>query len=94
LSLISFVQTKNSDVKEAIENSLDLINYKFLSNIKSNEMQARAMHRAEGHIPRTVPEWWFNKELIGGGVLIDLGIHVINLTRWYFGEIKDAKAAR
>lgn len=50
------------------------------------------LHRSERNIPRPVPEWWFNKELIGGGALIDLGSHMINLTRWYFGEIKDIKA--
>jgi len=50
------------------------------------------MHRAERDIPRPVPEWWMNKELTGGGALIDLGSHMINLTRWYFGEIKSIKA--
>jgi predicted dehydrogenase len=49
-------------------------------------------HRAEGYAPVPVPEWWFNKELTGGGVLIDLGSHIINLLRWYFGEITDIKS--
>jgi predicted dehydrogenase len=44
-------------------------------------------HRAEGHAPVPVPDWWFNRELTGGGVLMDLGSHLINLLRWYFGEI-------
>ena len=48
-------------------------------------------HRGIG-IPRPVPEWWFKKELTGGGVLIDLGSHMINLTRWYFGEVNNVKA--
>lgn len=48
-------------------------------------------HRAEAHAPKPVPEWWFNKELTGGGALIDVGSHMINLLRWYFGEIKDIK---
>ena len=50
------------------------------------------MHRAEGHSPVPVPEWWFKKELTGGGALIDLGSHMINLLRWYFGEITDIKS--
>ena len=50
------------------------------------------MHRAEAHTPLPVPEWWFKKELTGGGVLIDLGSHVINLLRWYFGEIANIKS--
>jgi predicted dehydrogenase len=49
-------------------------------------------HRAEGLTPNPVPEWWFNKELTGGGALIDLGSHLINLLRWYFGEITDIKS--
>ena len=48
-------------------------------------------HRGIG-IPRPVPEWWFKKELTGGGALMDLGSHMINLTRWYFGEVSNIKA--
>ncbi len=48
-------------------------------------------HRTESHTPVPVPQWWFNKELTGGGVLIDLGSHIINLLRWYFGEITQIK---
>jgi len=43
-------------------------------------------HRSEKSIPKAVPSWWFDKKLIGGGALIDLGCHMINLLRWYFGE--------
>jgi predicted dehydrogenase len=50
-------------------------------------------HRAEGYSPVPVPEWWFNSQSTGGGVLIDLGCHVINLMRWFFGEITDVKSA-
>jgi len=50
------------------------------------------MHRAEGYTPIPVPEWWFKKELTGGGVLVDLGSHLINLLRWYFGEVTDIKS--
>jgi predicted dehydrogenase len=49
-------------------------------------------HRGEGYAPVPVPEWWFNKELTGGGALIDVGSHMINLLRWYFGEITDIKS--
>ena len=48
-------------------------------------------HRAESAIPRPVPEWWLNKEMSGGGVLMDLGCHIINLLRWYFGEVSKVK---
>jgi myo-inositol 2-dehydrogenase/D-chiro-inositol 1-dehydrogenase len=49
-------------------------------------------HRAEGYAPIPVPEWWFSKELTGGGALIDLGSHIINLLQWYFGEITSIKS--
>jgi len=49
-------------------------------------------HRAEAYAPRPVPSWWFNKELTGGGALIDLGSHAINLLRWYLGEVIDIRS--
>jgi predicted dehydrogenase len=48
--------------------------------------------REEKHAPVPVPDWWFQRELTGGGVLIDLGCHMINLLRWYFGERIKVKA--
>lgn len=45
------------------------------------------MHRAIGDAPVPVPEWWFNKKMTGGGALMDLGSHMINILRFYFGEI-------
>jgi predicted dehydrogenase len=47
--------------------------------------------RGEDFAPAPVPDWWFNRELTGGGALIDLGIHMINLLRWYFGEVTDIR---
>jgi predicted dehydrogenase len=49
-------------------------------------------HRADGHSPVPVPKWWWNKELTGGGALVDLGSHIINLMRWFFGEVTDIKS--
>lgn len=49
-------------------------------------------HRAETHTPLPVPTWWFNRDLTGGGALIDVGSHIINLLRWYFGEITHIKS--
>jgi len=49
-------------------------------------------HRAELGTPRPVPSWWFQKGLSGGGALMDLGSHIINLFRWYFGEVNSIKS--
>jgi predicted dehydrogenase len=37
--------------------------------------------------PVQVPSWWLDKELSGGGALLDLGSHMIDLLIWYFGEV-------
>jgi predicted dehydrogenase len=50
------------------------------------------MHRGEANIPVPVPEWWFDKEKTGGGALIDVGSHLINLLRWFFGDITAIRA--
>ncbi len=50
------------------------------------------MHRSEGYVPRPAPSWWFDKRLTGGGALIDLGCHLINLLRWYLGDITNIKS--
>ena len=43
--------------------------------------------RGEDAVPTPVPSWWFDKNLTGGGALLDLGCHMVNLLRWYFGDI-------
>jgi len=42
--------------------------------------------------PAPVPSWWFDCRLTGGGALLDLGIHEINLLRWYFGNVAEIKS--
>jgi len=43
--------------------------------------------RGEDAVPKPVPSWWFDRKLTGGGALLDLGCHLINLLRWYFGDL-------
>lgn len=76
------------EIKERLENKeLGDVEIAYGTFISSGPF----FHRG-GHTPVRVPEWWFNKELTGGGALIDVGSHVINLLRWYFGEIIDIRA--
>ena len=37
-------------------------------------------------VPKPVPNWWFDPQKSGGGVLIDLGYHMIDLFRFFTGE--------
>jgi myo-inositol 2-dehydrogenase / D-chiro-inositol 1-dehydrogenase len=41
---------------------------------------------SDGTIPTPVPEWWFNVESTGGGVLLDIGYHMIDLYRFFAGD--------
>jgi predicted dehydrogenase len=34
---------------------------------------------SHGIVPVQVPEWWLNKEMAGGGALLDLGYHLIDI---------------
>lgn len=71
-------------LKEKIDSGcLGEIALAYATNVSSGPFAERAVDNA----PMPVPEWWFNKKLTGGGVLMDLGSHLINLLRWYFGEI-------
>ncbi len=77
------------DLKKRIDNGeLGEVQTAYATNINTGPF----IHRAETGAPSPVPEWWWKKELTGGGALIDLGSHMINITRWYFGEATDAKS--
>jgi predicted dehydrogenase len=43
---------------------------------------------SHGLVPTPVPEWWFDKEMSGGGALLDLGYHLIDLLSWMFGGLQ------
>lgn len=76
-------------LKDKIESGeLGDIQMAYATNISSGPFSPRG----EMGMPSQVPAWWFNKELTGGGALLDLGIHAIHLFRWYFGDIADAKS--
>lgn len=43
---------------------------------------------AHSLVPKPISEWWLDKEKAGGGVLLDLGYHLIDLFTWMFGDMK------
>ena len=53
------------------------------TNIGSGPFFARY---SNAFIPSPVPSWWFDPELTGGGALIDLGSHMINILRFFLGD--------
>lgn len=74
--------------KEIESGKLGDIQVAYAINISSGPF----MHRSEAGAPKPVPEWWWKKDLTGGGALMDLGSHMINLTRWLLGEVRDVKS--
>lgn len=46
-------------------------------------------HYGHGGRPGMENEWRSSKDLCGGGELLDQGIHLIDLSRWFAGEIKN-----
>lgn len=41
---------------------------------------------SHGVIPKPIPEWWFDSEKVGGGALLDIGYHLIDLFRYFAGD--------
>jgi len=39
-------------------------------------------------VPKPVPKWWFDKEKAGGGALLDLGYHLIDIFNWMFEDLE------
>lgn len=59
----------------------------FATHVSYGPFYHRTAYSAEQtSVPLSVPSWWFEPELVGGGALVDLGSHMINLLRWYFGD--------
>lgn len=44
-----------------------------------------------GGRPGYEKEWRFNKKVSGGGELIDQGMHMIDMARWFMGDFVDVK---
>lgn len=38
-------------------------------------------------VPTPVADWWLSKEMAGGGALLDLGYHLIDILLWMFGDL-------
>ena len=56
-----------------------------VTSVKSSVYQTQILSKNLG--------WRFKKEVSGGGVLIDLGSHLIDLLLWFFGKINTVTAS-
>jgi predicted dehydrogenase len=71
------------------KNEIDSGDLGFIENLHAVRVGSGPYsHRTEDGYPTRVPEWWFSKEKTGGGALLDIGCHMINLLRFYFGDVK------
>jgi len=43
---------------------------------------------SHGRIPKPISEWWLNPQLSGGGALVDLGTHLVDLYHYFSGDAK------
>lgn len=71
-------------IKREIENGVlgDIV-VANATNVSSGPFFARI---STSSVPSSVPSWWFKPELVGGGALLDLGSHMIDILLWYFGD--------
>jgi len=68
---------------ETFSKTKELLNENILGeikNVKCSVYQTLEAKRRSG--------WRFKKDVSGGGILIDLGAHLIDLLIWFFGNIK------
>ena len=60
-----------------------------VSNGKIGEIFSIRARYGHGGRPGMEKEWRASKDLCGGGELLDQGVHVIDLIRWFGGEITE-----
>ena len=67
--------------KKLEEGRLGNLTYLTLESIQNGPL-------SHGRVPKPVSEWWFNPKLSGGGALMDLGTHLIDLFHFFSGNAK------
>jgi len=84
VNMVGYVLRYSDTFKKAKE----LLGRGILGDIK--EIKSSIYHTHEG---LKGSGWRFKKEISGGGILIDLGAHLIDLLIWYFGKIKAVRGS-
>ncbi len=71
----------------AIMKAKELIDQGFVGRV----FQFRGVYLHSGYIdPKRPREWRMQKEVIGGGVLVDLGPHLLDLMQYLVGDVDEA----
>jgi len=73
----------------AVMKAKELINADFVGRV----FHFRGFYLHSGYIdPKRPREWRLVKEVIGGGVLVDLGPHILDLMQWFIGDVEQVSA--
>lgn len=74
----------------AIMKAKELINADFVGRV----FHFRGLYLHSGYIdPKRPREWRLQKDVIGGGVLVDLGPHILDIMRYLVGEVEEVSVA-
>lgn len=74
----------------AIMKAKELINADFVGRV----FHFRGLYLHSGYIdPKRPREWRLQKDVIGGGVLVDLGPHILDIMRYLVGEVDEVSVA-
>jgi len=80
---VGFMQRFSSAYRKAKE----IMNLGFLGKVFM--ARARAAHPGPGGVFKSTA-WAFDRSKSGGGAIINLGIHHLDLLRWFMGDVKSA----
>jgi len=74
---------------EEIQRMKDIVEKGYIGNLEVITLERIASGPfSHGVVPKPVPEWWFDPGKVGGGALLDLGYHLIDLFRFFAGNCR------
>lgn len=83
INMVGFVM-RFMDITKKAKELIDNESIGKIEKIEASAFQTLSFNKSSG--------WRFDKNTSGGGVLIDLGIHLIDLLHWFFGDIKSIES--
>lgn len=72
---------------DAIEKMKDTLDKGHIGKLEAITLESIASGPfSHAVVPKPIPEWWFDPEKVGGGALLDIGYHMIDLFRFFAGD--------